>query len=49
MQLVNRTLSGSMLDEKKPLLERSVSGRVLDEKKHVVEIGYRTRPLVTAV
>lgn len=49
MQLVNRTLSGRMLDEKKPLLERSVSGRVLDEKKHVVEIGYRTRPLVTAV
>lgn len=47
-QLVNRTVSGKVLDEKKPLLERSVSGRVLDDKKHVVEIGYRTRSLVTA-
>ncbi|KAG0604636.1 hypothetical protein M758_10G186000 [Ceratodon purpureus] len=48
-QLVNRTVSGKVLDENKPLLERSVSGRVLDDKKHVVEIGYRTRSLVSAV
>ena len=47
--LGGRTLSGKMFDEKKSVLERTVSGRLLDDKKHVVEIGYRTRPLITAV